>query len=85
MSSRNSTGVTTALLQRLFPRLRYPWLFAVVGGLFLLDLIMPDPVPLIDEAMLGLLTVLLGSWKTRNQPPKEPEGPVDVTDRGSDR
>jgi hypothetical protein len=46
-------------------RLRYPWLFALLAVLFLLDLVIPDPIPLVDEVMLALLALLVGSWRTR--------------------
>jgi len=50
-------------------RLRFPWLFALTAGVFLLDLFIPDAIPFVDEAMLGLATLLLGSWRKRRQPP----------------
>lgn len=53
-------------------RLRFPQLFALVAGLFLLDLLTPDPIPFLDEILLGLGTVLLGSWRQRKQPPSPP-------------
>ena len=71
-------------LQNFLPRLKYPWLFLLLATLFLADLIVPDFLPFIDEAMLGLLTVLVGAWKTRREPPEEPQPPKDVTDRGRD-
>ncbi len=77
-------GSISLLLQRFLPRLKYPWLFLLLAGLFLADLIVPDLLPFIDEAMLGLLTVLVGAWKTRREPPEEPLPPKDVTDFGSD-
>ena len=40
-------------------------LFLVAGVLFVADLLVPDPIPLIDEVMLGLATLLLGRWKRR--------------------
>ncbi len=40
-------------------------LFLVAAGLFVADLLVPDPIPLIDEMMLGLATLLLGRWKRR--------------------
>ena len=40
-------------------------LFLVAGVLFVADLVVPDPIPLIDEMMLGLATLLLGRWKRR--------------------
>lgn len=43
--------------------LRLPWLTAIVGFLFLSDLVIPDFVPLADELALGLATTLLVRWK----------------------
>ncbi|RLE26351.1 MAG: hypothetical protein DRJ65_05720 [Acidobacteria bacterium] len=77
-------GPVSLLLQRFLPRLKYPYLFLIMLFLFLADLVVPDFLPFIDEAMLGLLTVLVGSWKTRNEAPEEPLPPKDVTDYGAD-
>lgn len=45
--------------------LRFPRLFALTALLFALDFVMPDPIPLLDELMLGLTTALLASWRRR--------------------
>jgi hypothetical protein len=45
--------------------LRFPVLLAIVGGLFLLDLFVPDLIPFADEVLLGLVTVLLASLRKR--------------------
>ena len=58
-----------ALLLAFASRLRFPWLFALTAGLFLLDLLVPDAIPLVDELLLGLATLLLGSWRKRRPPP----------------
>lgn len=50
-------------------KLRYPTLFKITGALFLLTLVIPDPIPLIDEVLLGLGTLLLANWKRRKEPP----------------
>jgi hypothetical protein len=50
-------------------KLRYPTLFKITGALFLLTLVIPDPIPLIDEVLLGLGTLLLANWKRRKPPP----------------
>jgi Family of unknown function (DUF6116) len=44
-------------------RLRFPKLFALTAGLFLLDLIIPDIIPFADEILLGLFTLMLGSLR----------------------
>lgn len=44
-------------------KLKYPALFKLVAGLFLLTLVVPDPIPLLDELLLGLGTLLLAKWK----------------------
>ena len=43
--------------------LRFRELFFLILGLFLLDLIIPDMIPMIDEVLLGLLAVLLANIK----------------------
>ena len=50
-------------------RLKYPTLFLVAVTLFVVDLIIPDVVPFVDEILLGLGTLLLSSWKKRPIPP----------------
>ena len=52
-------------------RLRYPTLFTVTAALFAISLLWPfDPIPLIDEILLGLGTLLLANWKDRGAAPK---------------
>lgn len=48
-------------------KLRYPTLFKLTAVLFLLSLLLPDPLPLVDEILLGLGTLLLANWKRRRQ------------------
>lgn len=58
-----------ALLVRYLGRLRFPYLLAVTATLFVLDLLVPDLIPLVDEVLLGLATLLLGTWKKRRALP----------------
>lgn len=53
------------LVQRYAARLRFPVLFLLTAALFAVNLFIPDPIPFVDEILLGLGTVLLGSWKQR--------------------
>lgn len=50
-------------------RLRYPTLFKITAGLFLVTLLVPDPIPFIDELLFGLGTLLLANWKRRSPAP----------------
>jgi hypothetical protein len=57
---------------RFLGRLSYPRLFALTAVLFAVDLVVPDVIPLADEILLGLGTLLLANWKKRKDP-----GPID--------
>ncbi|KAB7763469.1 DUF6116 family protein [Xanthomonas maliensis] len=49
-------------------RLRYPTLFKLAAALLLVDVLLPDPIPLVDELLFGTVTLLLANWKQRKQP-----------------
>lgn len=63
------------LFTRLFPRfvlrfaerLRFPQLFLLAGVLFVLDLLLPDMVPFVDEILLALATLILAAWRKRDE------------------
>jgi len=62
-------------------RLKFPHLFILVMALLVLDVLIPDPIPFVDEILLGLLAALFGSWRQRRV--VEPEPPErDVTPAG---
>lgn len=54
-------------------RLRFPTLFFITLALWAVNMVIPDPLPLIDEIVMGLLTLMLATWKNRKQPPATPE------------
>ena len=58
--------------QKFAGRLRFPQLFLLTFILFVGDLLVPDLIPLIDEILLGLITLMLGTWKQK----KSGEDPV---------
>jgi hypothetical protein len=62
----------TTLVNRVLPRMRYPYLFLVLGALFLVDLVVPDPIPLVDEILLAVLTFIAASFTTRREEDSEP-------------
>lgn len=43
--------------------LRFRQLFLLTAALFLIDLLLPDMIPFVDEILLGLLTLLFGSLR----------------------
>ena len=71
------TSPITALVSKLIPGIRYPWLFAILAGLFAIDLVVPDPIPFLDEIVLAVLTFLAASWRTRQDDERPP--PKDIT------
>lgn len=48
-------------------KLKHPTLFKLVAAIFLVNVFLPDPIPFIDEILLGLGTLLLANWKDRNK------------------
>ena len=61
-------GPLLAFAMRYLARLRFPYLVAITGTLFVVDLIVPDFIPFADELLLGMITLLLAMLKK----PKEP-------------
>jgi len=49
-------------------KLSFPRLFAVTAALWVLNIFIPDPIPFVDEILLGLGTLLLGSLRKRKEP-----------------
>ncbi len=60
-------------VRRFLERRRFPSLLLIAGALFLINLFVPDPVPFIDEILLLIATIALGSLrKPRAENPSEP-------------
>lgn len=55
------------VIRRFASGLKYPYLFALLLIVFLVDLIFPDPIPFADEIIFGLLAVLFGTWRDRRR------------------
>jgi hypothetical protein len=54
-----------APFMRWLGKLSFPKLFLLFAGLFALDALAPDPIPFVDELMLGIGTLLFAAWKRR--------------------
>lgn len=55
---------------RFAANLRSSYLLALVTALFVLDLLVPDALPFVDEILLGLATLLLARRKTSRPSPR---------------
>ena len=52
-------------------QLKFRNLFFLVISLFLIDLLVPDFIPFIDEIILGLMAIILANWKKERNQDKE--------------
>lgn len=54
-----------APLLRFAGKLRFPTLFLFTLCLFVLNVLIPDPLPFIDEIGLALASLLLAAWRRK--------------------
>jgi hypothetical protein len=68
-------GGLAGILLRWASRLRFPYLFALTAALFVLNLFVPDAIPMADELVMGLVALLFGSIRKKGVPEAAlPEG-----------
>ena len=60
-------GGLAGIILRWASRLRFPYLFALTAVLFIINLFAPDALPMVDELIMGLVAVLLGSLRKRGK------------------
>ena len=73
-------GLLPGWLARFAAKLRYPQLFLLTAAIFGIDLLIPDLLPMVDEILLGLATLALGSMREERReknvtPPDGPQPP----------
>ena len=66
-----------APVMRFLGRLSYPKLMLAFAALFVVDMFTLDPIPFVDEILLGLGTLLLANWKKRKPPVASGKPPID--------
>ena len=71
-------------LQRFAGQLKSSTLLLLVTALFVVDLVIPDPLPFVDEIVLGLMTLLISRWQSRRQQPPPKPPPKNVTPPAGD-
>ena len=50
-------------IEQVTSRLKYPQLLALAAALLLVDLVVPDLIPFLDEIFLALLTAIFAFWR----------------------
>ena len=65
--TQTSEGTPVRVIPEGASKLRFPKLFVLVLLLFLIDLVVPDFIPLFDEIVLGLLSLMLGILRTKTR------------------
>lgn len=68
MTAASGSSIRQSAAQR-GSRLRFPTLFGLIALLFLVDLLVPDFIPFVDEIILGLMTVVLGTLREKRREP----------------
>lgn len=58
-------------------RRRFPTLLKITAAVFVLNVFIPDPIPFVDEILMGLATLTLASIKKRPQDESEVIEPAD--------
>ncbi len=71
------------MLKSFIRGLRLPWLFLLSAMAMLVSWLVPDPIPMLDELLLLLLTTLLASLRKPRQADKSAAGKDDQV-RGAD-
>jgi hypothetical protein len=61
------------IVTRFAAGLRFPTLFKLVAALFVVDLLIPDLIPFMDEILLALGTLLLAGLRKRREAPLTPD------------
>ena len=78
-------GPQTPVIKGFLARLKFPQLFLVAAALLVVDFFVPDPIPFLDEILLAVGTMILGSWEKKAAPASADKPPMkDVTAVGDD-
>jgi hypothetical protein len=71
-------------IQRFLERRRFPTLFLILAALFGANLFIPDAVPLIDELIMLVATVIVGAFRERRKGQSDPsESSPESQNRGT--
>ncbi|MEM9558182.1 MAG: DUF6116 family protein [Acidobacteriota bacterium] len=57
--------ISTPSIRRALERFATEHLALILGAVFVIDLLVPDMLPFIDEIVLGAATLLVARWQAR--------------------
>lgn len=60
-------------IRRFLERRRFPTLMLLGAALFVANLLIPDIIPFVDEILMLIATVAIGSVRSKKTSPKDPE------------
>ena len=58
-------------IRRFLERRRFPTLMVLGALLFIGNLLMPDPIPFVDEILMLIATVAIGSVRSKKKPEEQ--------------
>jgi len=58
-------------IRRFLERRRFPTLMMLGGLLFIVNLLIPDPIPFVDEILLLIATIAIGSVGSKKETPED--------------
>lgn len=79
--SNGETYRSSGWIERIAHRLGPGKILAILATLFVLDVVVPDFIPFVDEIVLGLLTALAALWRARDRTRPDKPPPKNVTPR----
>jgi hypothetical protein len=65
------------VIERFLANLESPKLFKLAAVLFLLNLVVPDPIPLLDEILMGIAALMLARRKKSSATPPDLDYPLE--------
>ena len=65
MLGKIARGGAAGIFLRWASSLRFPYLLLLTSTLFVVNLFVPDVIPLVDEIIMGLVTIALASLKKK--------------------
>jgi hypothetical protein len=67
-SSHHLMSLVRDRLLRSVEGMRFPYLVAMFATLFVIDVLVPDFVPYVDEILLALVTIMVARIRRRGEP-----------------